>query len=157
MTITKPSKYQVISELLHFGSIYVHLDPRKPGVKVPPWLAKQPKIILQFGYDLPVPIPDLSPSEDWLVGTLRFGGLPFECRIPMTAVFAVVDFESRGGVWPDDMPADYDQSPGAHSVSSESTVTKLPSQPTAGRSHLRLIPGGKSSGATSGEPSGSAS
>ena len=40
-------------------------------------------------------------------GTLTFGGQPFLCVLPWTAVYAaMVEGEQRGTVWPEDVPED---------------------------------------------------
>jgi len=99
-----PPKDEVLLELLRHGSVFVHLDPRLEGVVVPPWLAEQPQLVLQLGYDLPIPIDDLAVDAQGWRATLSFNRSPFLCTVPWAAVFAVVDEEGRGMLWPESLP-----------------------------------------------------
>jgi hypothetical protein len=99
-----PPKEEVARTLLERGSVYVHLDPRRDGVVVPEWLRRQPQLVLQFGHDMPIPIPDLSVGELALSGTLSFQRSPFHCDVPWSAVFALMGEEGEGMVWPSDLP-----------------------------------------------------
>ncbi len=84
--------------------MFVYLDPRQERVRVPPWLAQQPQLVLQVGLDLPVPIPDLRVDDAGVYGTLSFNRAPFSCAVPWDAVFALVGDDGMGVVWHDDMP-----------------------------------------------------
>ncbi|HEU4532541.1 MAG TPA: ClpXP protease specificity-enhancing factor SspB [Polyangiaceae bacterium] len=100
-----PPKRDVCVALLESSSVFVHLDPRKEGVVVPPWFRKQPQLVLQVGYQMAVPIPDLTVGDEALTGTLSFSRSPFQCSIPWSSVFALVSGETgRGMVWPPDVP-----------------------------------------------------
>jgi hypothetical protein len=90
--------------LLERSSVHVYLDPRSKEVVVPPWLAKQPRLVLQIGLNMPVPIPDLRLDDDAMTCTLSFNHSPFLCVVPWASVFAMVGDDSRGMVWPDDVP-----------------------------------------------------
>jgi hypothetical protein len=99
-----PPKKDVLLALLHGPSVYVHLDPRRPGVVVPAWFKKQPQLVLQVGTNLAVPIPDLSIDEAGVSCTLSFNRAPFFCRMPWTAVYALVGEDGRALIWPEDVP-----------------------------------------------------
>lgn len=99
-----PPKKDVARGLLLRGSIFVHLDPRKPGVQVPTWLREQAQVVLQLGLDMPVPIPDLRVDDSGVFGTLSFQRSPFTCSVPWSAVFALVGDDGKGMVWPEDLP-----------------------------------------------------
>lgn len=99
-----PAKEDVARTLLLQGSLFVHLDPRRPGVRVPEYLADQPQLVLQIGLDLPIPIPDLRVDADGVFGTLSFNRSPYTCQVPWDAVFGLVDEEARGFVWNEDLP-----------------------------------------------------
>lgn len=101
---TPPPKKDVARALLLRGSVFVYLDPRKRTVRVPPWLAEQPQLVLQVGLDLPVPIPDLRVDDHGVFGTLSFNRAPFTCTVPWEAVFALVGDDGMGMVWAEDMP-----------------------------------------------------
>jgi len=99
-----PPKKEVALALLERGSVHVHLDPRAGGVVVPAWFKRQPQLVLQVGLNMPVPIPDLRVDEDGMSCTLSFNRSPFFCIVPWSAVFAMVGDDSRGMVWPEDVP-----------------------------------------------------
>jgi hypothetical protein len=99
-----PYKRDVANMLLRKGSLFIHLDPRVTDVVVPPWLRHQAQLVLQVGYDMPIPIPDLRVDEAGVMGTLSFSRTPFSCSVPWSAVFALVGDEGRGMVWPESMP-----------------------------------------------------
>jgi stringent starvation protein B len=90
--------------LLEQASVFVHLDPRTDKVFVPPWLKRQPQLVLQIGLNMAIPIPDLEVDEAGLSCTLSFNRSPHHCQIPWNAVFALVGDNGRGMVWPDDVP-----------------------------------------------------
>jgi hypothetical protein len=102
--ITLPPKKDVARALLLRGNVFVHLDPRRPGVTVPTWLQTQPQLVLQVGLDMPIPIPDLRVDDAGVYGTLSFQRAPFTCTVPWSAVFALVGDDNKGMVWPDDLP-----------------------------------------------------
>jgi hypothetical protein len=101
-----PYKRDVANMLLRKGSLFIHLDPRVTEVMVPPWLRHQAQLVLQVGFEMSIPIPDLRVDEDGVFGTLSFSRTPFACLVPWSAVFALVGDEGRGMVWPDSMPAE---------------------------------------------------
>ena len=106
MDTVLPSKMDVCHALLLKGSVFVHLDPRTPGVIVPYRLLSQPQVVLQIGTNMPVPIPDLVVDSYGVYGTLSFKGVAFTCVIPWVAVFAVVGEDAKGMVWPEEMPGE---------------------------------------------------
>src|ERR1700712_3504949 len=101
-----PPKKDVCLTLLERAFLYVHLDPRKDGVDVPSSLRRQPQLLLRIGYSLVPPIPDLKVEDDVIACTLSFRGVPHPCRLPWTAVFAMVGEDGRGMVWSEDVPSE---------------------------------------------------
>jgi stringent starvation protein B len=101
-----PPKKDVALALLQGPSLYIHLDPRKPEVLVPPYFKKQPQLVLQVGLNMAIPIPDLKVDDEGVTCTLSFNRKPFWCRMPWTAVFALVGEDMKGMVWPDEVPAE---------------------------------------------------
>lgn len=102
--IDTPPKMDVAQALLLRGSVFVHLDPRVEGVVVPPWLRKQPQLILQVGLDMAVPIVDLRVDERGVFGTLSFNRSPFPCTLPWEAVYAMQGDDGRMMLWPESLP-----------------------------------------------------
>jgi hypothetical protein len=101
-----PNKREVMLALLAETSVFVHLDPRGPSVRIPPWFKNQPQLVLQIGLNMAVQIPDLDVSEQGISCTLSFSRRPFFCSIPWTSVFGLVGDNGPGLVWPDDVPAE---------------------------------------------------
>ncbi|MBM4376576.1 MAG: hypothetical protein FJ095_15950 [Deltaproteobacteria bacterium] len=101
-----PPKKDVMLALLEGPSVYVHLDPRREGVVVPKWFMNQPQLVLQVGLNMAVRIPDLDVNEDGVSCTLSFNRSPFWCHLPWSAVYGLVGEDSRGMVWPDDVPTE---------------------------------------------------
>lgn len=101
-----PPKREVADALLERGSLFVHLDPRTPGVVVPEYLRNQPQLVLQVGLNLVIPIPDLEVDDEGVFGTLSFNRSPFYCRVPWAAVFGLVGDDGMGLVWQEDLPAE---------------------------------------------------
>ncbi len=99
-----PSKREQLEALLQQGSVFVHLDPRRPGVSVPSWLARRPQLVLQLGYNFPIPIPDLTIGADGVRCTLSFNRAPHACVVPWAAVYALVAQDGAMSVWSDDLP-----------------------------------------------------
>lgn len=92
-------------ELLAKSGVFIHLDPRREGVVIPPQFRKQPELVLQVGLNMAVPIRDLEVEDDGVSCTLSFNRSPFWCRMPWTSIFAIVsDEDRRGVVWPEDVP-----------------------------------------------------
>src|SRR4051812_18126929 len=99
-----PPKKEVALALLEGPSLFVHLDPRKNGVLVPKWFTGQPQLVLQVGLNMAIPIPDLKVDDDGVSCTLSFNRAPFFCRLPWSAIYALVGEDGRGAIWQDDVP-----------------------------------------------------
>lgn len=97
-------KRRVFVELLAEGSTTLHLDARRPGVKVPGHLRRDAHVILQYGYDLPIPIPDLYVDERGVRATLSFARAPLETFVPWEAVYTILSLDGRGVLFADDVP-----------------------------------------------------
>lgn len=102
--MTQPPKKDVFDHLLSGPSVFVHLDPRRPGVVVPQWFKNKPTLVLQVGMNMAVPIPDLKSDLVGVACTLSFNREPYYCRLPWTAIFALIGEDQRGMVWAEDVP-----------------------------------------------------
>jgi stringent starvation protein B len=123
-----PPKKDVMLALLEGPSVYVHLDPRREGVVVPKWFTNQPQLVLQVGLNMAVRIPDLDVSEDGISCTLSFNRSPFWCHLPWSAVYGLVGEDSRGMIWPDDVPTEF-SGPPRQRPRLEAVVDAPPSEP----------------------------
>lgn len=99
-----PPKKEIMLALLERSSVFIHLDPRKEEVRVPPWFKNQPQLVLQVGLNMAVRIPDLDVGDDAVSCTLSFNRSPVFCYMPWTSVFALVADDGKGMIWPNDIP-----------------------------------------------------
>ena len=128
-----PPKKEVALTLLEGPSLFVHLDPRRAGVLVPKWFMRQSQLVLQVGLNMAIPIPDLKVDEQGITCTLSFNRAPFWCRLPWSAIYALVGEDGRGMVWPDDVPPEVAQQMQRQQAA--------PSKPAAGkRPRAKLAP-----------------
>jgi stringent starvation protein B len=99
-----PRKQAVALDLLERTSVFVHLDPRRPGVVVPPGFLKQPQLVLQIGLNMAISIPDLDVADEGISCTLSFNKRPHFCKLPWSAIYALIGEQGGGMVWPEDVP-----------------------------------------------------
>lgn len=88
------------------GWTSLHLDARRAGVVVPPHLKNEAHLVLQYGHDLPIPIPDLAIDEYGVSATLSFARQPHHTVIPWAAVYVVALDDGRGILYQEDIPED---------------------------------------------------
>lgn len=124
-----PPKKDVALALLQNTTLFLHLDPRHDGVRVPPWFKHKAQLVLQVGLNMAVPIPDLAVDDAGISCTLSFNRAPHYCVIPWPSVYALVGEDGRGMVWPDDVPPE---------VAAEAQAQQARS-PNRDRSHLRAV------------------
>lgn len=92
--------------LLERAEARVHLDARRPGVRLPPRFLGEAHLRLDYGYGFSPPIPDLEIGDDGIQATLSFSRVPFPTFIPWSAVYLIADFDGNGAIWQEDIPAD---------------------------------------------------
>jgi stringent starvation protein B len=102
----RPSKQQAFLALLREGWTSLHLDARRPGVIVPEQLRGEPHLVLQYGHDLPIPIPDLEIDEYGVHATLSFSRAAHRTVVPWSAVYVVACDDGRGVLYSEDVPPD---------------------------------------------------
>ncbi len=142
-----PPKKDVALALLERASVFVHLDPRGAGVVVPMHFKKQPRLVLQIGLNMAVPIPDLRLDDQGLSCTLSFNRSLFHCVVPWSGIFALVGEDGRGMVWPDDVPQEIarEMSPAKDDSKTDGGGATAPGAPApAGRERgLSSVGGGR--------------
>ena len=77
-------------------SVFVYINRNVPGIKLPSHIPDGESIALQFGYDLPIPIPDLQFDDDTVQASLSFGGQRFYVVVPWASVFAITNEDGIG-------------------------------------------------------------
>lgn len=85
------------------GMAMIHLDARRPGVRVPEHLRNESHLRLNLSYRFDPP--DLALTAVGASSTLSFGGRRYHCVVPWTAIFAITShatFESW--LYAEDMP-----------------------------------------------------
>lgn len=102
----RPSKQDAFLALLREGWTSLHLDARRPGVVVPAHLRNEAHLVLQYGHDLPIPIPDLEVDEYGVRATLSFSKTPQRTVVPWSAVYVVACDDGRGVLYHEDVPED---------------------------------------------------
>lgn len=100
----RPTKREAFLAFLQEGWVSVHLDARRPGVRVPPHLRTEPRLVLQYGRDMPVPIADLDVSEAGIRATLSFARTPHDTLVPWSAVYIIACTDGRGVLYQEDIP-----------------------------------------------------
>jgi stringent starvation protein B len=140
-----PRKQAVALDLLERTSVFVHLDPRRPGVIVPQGFLKQPQLVLQIGLNMAIQIPDLDVGEEGISCTLSFNKRPHFCSLPWSSIYALIGEQGGGMVWPEDVPPEV--------VSQQRAAAKKEAKPR--KPGLRAINGSASS-AGAGASAGSA-
>jgi stringent starvation protein B len=88
------------------GWVSVHLDARRKGVKVPPELTDTRHLVLQYGRDMPIPIPDLVVGDEGISATLSFARTPHQTFVPWSAIYIVSCTDGRGILYYEDVPED---------------------------------------------------
>jgi stringent starvation protein B len=107
----RPSKRDAFLAFFEKGSVFVYLDARRGGVKVPPEFAGNRQLLLQYGDNMPIPIPDLQVDDDGITATLSFSRMPHRTFVPWAAVYMIErgDLERGDGkriLYYNDVPED---------------------------------------------------
>jgi stringent starvation protein B len=146
----RPSKQQAFLALMREGWTSLHLDARRPGVVVPEALRGEPHLVLQYGHDLPIPIPDLEVDEYGVRATLSFSRAAHLTVVPWSAVYVVACDDGRGVLYSEDVPPDVtviaaratsDAAPPDLQADSEAELdSEEIAMPVARQSMLRSVP-----------------
>lgn len=142
---TKEQKREVmLAHLEKSDSVYVKFDARREGVVLPAHLRRDAAVVLQYGLNMRIPIPDLDVGEDGIGATLSFNRAPVWTFIPWTAVFAVVS-ENGARLWEGDFPRDLEIEDGRAGppTRAKRPADSRPSKPAPKRPSLRAVDGGR--------------
>lgn len=144
MTQDNKDKQDFLNDMLTKGDAMVCLDARQPEVEVPKAHKTNPMLNLVISLNFRRPIDIL---EDGIYGSLSFGGRPYKCVIPFTAVWAMYEPDTqKGQVWETSIPDDIDWGNPAPGEAAEKLTLKSVAgsggksdKPKRDRSHLRVI------------------
>lgn len=124
-------KREAFEAALSKGNVIVQLDSTAVGVMIPSHLRAQPTTVLEYGHNLPVPIPELTADDFRLRALLSFDRVQHFTIVPWDAVFAIVATDGLTSLWLGSAPKAWlDQ------------VGRAPA-PKRSRSLLTVIKGGK--------------
>ena len=94
----------MLALLQQADSVFVNFDPRRDGVVVPAHLKRQPRVVLQYGLNMRIPIPDLDVGEEGIGATLSFDRAPTWTFVPWSAVYLIATTQGRGVLYQEDVP-----------------------------------------------------
>jgi stringent starvation protein B len=100
----RPSKRDAFTAFLREGWVSLHLDARRAGVVVPPSFGTEPHLVLQYGRNMPIPIPDLEVTDEGVSATLSFSRAPHRTHVPWSSVYVVACTDGRGILYYEDVP-----------------------------------------------------
>jgi stringent starvation protein B len=151
VTQDNKDKQDFLNNMLAQGDAMVCIDARQPDVQVPKAHKTNPMLNLVFSLNFHRPFEVL---EDGIYGPLAFGGRPYKCVIPFTAVWAIYEPDTeKGQVWEASIPEDIDwgdrvKIPAGNFSSKKAadkhslrmvTGSRKSNPPKRGRGHLRVI------------------
>ncbi|MCB9788205.1 MAG: hypothetical protein H6744_16100 [Deltaproteobacteria bacterium] len=105
---SRRQKRDKMLELLERGMVMIHLDPRAPGVVVPPRFGQDTVLRLNVAWQFQLPALEI--GEDSIYAVLSFQRQNFGCTLPWDAIFGLTmpDDEHQGMLWPASMPPELD-------------------------------------------------
>jgi stringent starvation protein B len=124
----RPSKRDAFIAFLREGWVSLHLDARRTGVSVPPMFATEPHLVLQYGRNMPIPIPDLEVTDDGVSATLSFSRAPHRTTVPWSAVYVVACTDGRGILYYEDVPQEVSLMPPAGAAAIRPAVSPAPAE-----------------------------
>ncbi len=152
----RPSKLEAFLSFFKEGWVSVHLDARRAGVAVPPDLAKNAHLVLQYGHNMPLPIHDLQVNETGISATLSFSRTPHVTMVPWSAVYVVACTDGRGVIYYEDVPDEVSLAPGPDPDDIPApAATAAPVRASAPPRTLRSIPAAEIPDATRPDQAGS--
>jgi stringent starvation protein B len=137
----RPSKHEAFLALLREGWTSLHLDARRAGVVVPVHLRGEGHLVLQYGNDLPIPIPDLQVDDFGVIATLSFARSPQYTVVPWSAVYVVASDDGRGVLYHEDVPPDVSVIAREAEASSDQVASSgTPVQDSVGTASVDIAP-----------------
>jgi stringent starvation protein B len=103
LTPDRPEKLRVFARLVERGMVMVTLDARKDNARVPPKLAGELQLNLNFSHRFGRD--DFFYDDDGVRSSLMFGGQPFFVDVPWTAVYSLSSHvDGERCMWPESFP-----------------------------------------------------
>lgn len=105
-TASRQYKRKAFEDLLQIGRIYVTINTRIKGVRIPSEHQGKSALTIVFGLDMPTPLKDMEVTEDGIEVTLSFERQPHHCCIPWDSVWYMVPVgEQEGLLFEQSLPA----------------------------------------------------
>jgi stringent starvation protein B len=138
----RPSKQEAFAAMLNEGWVSLHIDARRPGVVVPTPFSSQAHLVLQYGRNMPIPIPDLEVTPAGISATLSFARVPHRTYVPWSAVYIVACTNGAGVLYQEDVPPEVTLVPASEAEAqlSEAPPAPAPVEPPAPAPWLRSVP-----------------
>jgi stringent starvation protein B len=136
----RPSKQEAFAALLNEGWVSLHIDARRPGVVVPTPFSSQAHLVLQYGRNMPMPIPDLEVTPAGISATLSFARVPHRTYVPWSAVYIVACTNGAGVLYQEDVPPEVTLVPASEAPIAEAAPPPAPVEPPAPTPWLRSVP-----------------
>ena len=95
---TRRYKRKAFEDLLQHSRLYLTLDTRVTGVKIPSEHQGKSALTIIFGLDMPLPLADLAVDDNGIEVTLSFERSPHHCSIPWDAVWYLVPAGDKEGI-----------------------------------------------------------
>jgi stringent starvation protein B len=124
----RPSKRDAFIAFLQEGWVSLHLDARRGGVAVPPAFAGEPHLVLQYGRNMPIPIPDLEVTDDGVTATLSFSRAPHRTHVPWSSVYVVACTDGRGILYYEDVPQEVSLMPPPGAAAARPAAAPAPAE-----------------------------
>jgi hypothetical protein len=99
----RPEKLRMFARLIEKGMVMVTIDSRVDNARLPSRFAGELQLNLNFSHRFG--LADFDYDDDGLRASLSFGGTPFFCDIPWTAVYGMTSsIDGERMLWPDSFP-----------------------------------------------------
>lgn len=140
--VLSEKKQELVEKLLGEGMILVALDGRADGVDLPEHLRGDPQVRLNLSYRFGLPME----TGPWGVhATLHFGGVPYDCKLPWSAIFLVYCHGTEEQyLFPLDLPADLLGAAEAAAEEAEQRRDQEAPAPARARPRFSVVEGGAS-------------
>lgn len=138
------NKNEFFLQLIKNSSVFVSFFPFFNGVFVPEFYQNEQILVLQYGHNLAIPMPDLEATKEGIFATLAFGSTYHSTKVPWESVFMISDGDNLHRFYPPSEPKALEilqQLSLVPEVTSQSIPISKKDPPSAKRSdHLKLIP-----------------
>lgn len=134
----KDDKKARLLEALERGMVMIHLDARRPGVRVPAHLQDESHLRLNLSYRFDPP--DLTVSDWGVRSSLSFSGSRFQVAVPWSALFAIASHVTHEfWMFPEDLPPELVENQQASDTAPSPAAAPTPAR----RPTLSAVDGGR--------------